>query len=82
MAKIADAKVLLKNDKVDKVSVEEATAMHPWARILWGGNSRGFAERLETLGWKSNGQNLVDSLPEMIDVEAGKQGPGQQLTFA
>jgi hypothetical protein len=66
---------------VDKITVEEATAMHPWAQILWGGNSSGSGERLKALGWKSNGKDLLESLPDMIDAEVGKQGPGQKLTF-
>jgi hypothetical protein len=82
IAKIAHAKGLLESDQVDKITVDEATAMHPWAPILWGGNARGSAERLKGLGWKSSGKGYLESLPEMIDVEVGKEGLGQQLTFA
>jgi hypothetical protein len=82
VARAAHAKGLLKSDEVDKLSVEEATKMHPWAPVLWGGNSRGTGERLKALGWKSDGRSLFDSIPEMIDAEVGKQGQGQKLTFA
>jgi hypothetical protein len=56
--------------------------MHPWAPILWGGNSRGSAERLKALGWKSSGRGFAESLPEMIDAEVEGRGLGQKLTFA
>lgn len=82
IAKTAYAKGLLKSEHVDKLSVEEVTKMHPWAPILWGGNSRGNGERLKALGWKSDGRSIFDSLPEMIDAEVGKQDQGQKLTFA
>ncbi|OAK99958.1 NAD(P)-binding protein [Phaeosphaeriaceae sp. SRC1lsM3a] len=82
IAKTAHAKGLLNSDQVDKLTVDEATKMHPWAPILWGGNSRGTGERLKALGWKSDGRSIFDSIPEMIDAEVGKQGQGQKLTFA
>lgn len=82
VAKIAQEKVLLKSDQVDKLSVEEGTKMHPRAPILWGGNARGTGERLKKLRWRSDGRSLFDSLPQMIDVEVAKQGQGQKLTFA
>ncbi|KAF2034233.1 NAD(P)-binding protein [Setomelanomma holmii] len=82
IAKVAHAKGLLKSDQVEKITVEEASAMHPWALILWGGNSRGSAERLRALGWKSSGKSFAEGLPDMIDAEVGEQEPGQQLTFA
>jgi hypothetical protein len=73
---------LLKSDQVDKITVEAAAEMHPWAPILWGGNSRGSAEGLKILGWKSSGKGFTESLPSMIDAEVGKEGLGQKLTFA
>jgi hypothetical protein len=82
IAKAAYAKGLLGSDQVDKITVESAAAMHPWAPILWGGNSRGSAERLKLLGWKSSGKGFLESLPSMIDAEVGKEGLGQKLTFA
>jgi hypothetical protein len=39
-------------------------------------------ERLKALGWKSDGRSLFDSVPDMIDVEVGKQGQGRKWTFA
>jgi hypothetical protein len=81
IAKIAHAKGLLESDQVDKIIFKEATAMHPWDPILWGRNSRGSRERLKALGWKSNGKDLLESLPDMVDAGVGKQGTGQKLTF-
>lgn len=72
----------MKTDQVDKLTVEEASAMHPWAPVLWGGNSRGSAERLKALGWNGSGKSFSESLPDMIDAEVGKQGLNQKLTFA
>jgi hypothetical protein len=56
--------------------------MHPWVPVLWGGNSRGSAERLKALGWKGSGKSFSESLPDMIDAEVGKQRLNQKLTFA
>ncbi|KAH7394273.1 hypothetical protein DE146DRAFT_765969 [Phaeosphaeria sp. MPI-PUGE-AT-0046c] len=82
IAKTRHAKGLLKSEQVDKLTVEEATRIHPWAPILWDGNSRGAGERLKELGWRSDGKTIFDSIPEMIDAEVGKHGQSQKLTFA
>jgi hypothetical protein len=83
VAKIAHDSGLIKSTEVDKLSVEEATALHPWAPILWGGNSRGSAERLRALGWKSKGKTIAESLPGMIEFEAkADERQRQELTFS
>jgi hypothetical protein len=54
----------------------------PWAPILWVSNTRGTGARLKALGWKSDGQSIFDSSPEMVDAEVGREGQFQKLTFA
>jgi hypothetical protein len=83
VTKIAHTRGLIATDLVDKLSVEDATALHPWGPILWGGNSRGSAERLKTLGWKVSGKSIADSLAAMVEFEAtADEGMRQKLTFA
>jgi hypothetical protein len=83
ITKIAHASGLIQTATVDKLSVEETTLLHPWGAILWGGNSRGSAERLKTLGWKTSGKRVADSLPAMVDFEANaEEGQRQKLTFS
>ncbi|RDI82776.1 hypothetical protein Vi05172_g7202 [Venturia inaequalis] len=79
---LAHTSGLLQTASVDKLSVEEATQIHPWGAILWGGNSRGSAERLKMLGWKAAGKRVEGSLAEMVEfeVKAG-EGERQKLTF-
>jgi hypothetical protein len=72
VAKSAYAKELLQSDKVDKITVEEATVMRPWAPVLLGGNSRSSGDRFRALGWESNGKGFLESLPQMIEVEVAK----------
>ncbi|KAF2498522.1 NAD(P)-binding protein [Lophium mytilinum] len=83
VAKIAHDKGLIATADVEKLSPEEATAIHPWGTILWGTNSRGSAERLRALGWKTSGKSIADSLPAMVAFEAAaEEGQRQELTFA
>jgi hypothetical protein len=56
--------------------------LHPWGAMIWGTNSRGKAELLKELGWKTSGKSWVDSIEAMIDFEAGAgEGDRQKLTF-
>jgi len=67
---------------VDKVSVAEAVAMHPWAPLIWGGNARSRSDRLHKLGWKPQGPSLYESLPSMINEEVKTLGTqSSRLTF-
>lgn len=55
--------------EVEQFTVEDAVKLHPWAPLLWGGNSRSRAERLRGLGWKPVEPSLKESLGEIVDVE-------------
>jgi len=73
---------LIKSAEVDKLSVEDASAQHPWAPLIWGGNCRSRADRLRSLGWKPQGPTLYESLPAMINEEVKSAGTQtQKLTF-
>ncbi|KAJ5548489.1 hypothetical protein N7513_005723 [Penicillium frequentans] len=54
---------------VDQLSVDEASKFHPWAPVLWGGNCRSRATRLQTLGWKPQGPTVWEALPAMVKAE-------------
>jgi hypothetical protein len=67
---------------MDKLSVEDASALHPWAPLLWGGNARTRGDRIRSLGWKPEGPSVFDSLPSMVTKEAQTLGSkSQSLTF-
>jgi hypothetical protein len=59
----------IKSGEVDKLTVAEASALHPWAPLLWGGNCRSRSDRIRALGWKAVGPNIFDSLPSMVAEE-------------
>ena len=65
---------------MDQLSVEEASAFHPWAPVLWGGNARSRADRLRQLGWKPKAGQLSENLPAMIAEE--EKSIGQQTNKA
>ncbi|CZT09181.1 related to nucleoside-diphosphate-sugar epimerase [Rhynchosporium graminicola] len=69
VAKIAFSQGLIPTAQVDKLSVADASALHPWAPLIWGGNCRSRSDRIEKLGWKANGPNFQDSLSAMIAAE-------------
>ena len=52
ISKILADKGLVKTAEVDKLSVAAASAVHPWAPLIWGGDARGRSDRLHGLGWK------------------------------
>ncbi len=70
----------LQTSDVDKLSVEDAVAQHPWAPLLWGGNCRSRSDRLRQLGWKPQGPSLYDSLPSMLTVEIKTLGKQSSTT--
>jgi hypothetical protein len=71
---------LIESEEVDKLSVVDASAIHPWAPLLWGGNCRALADRLHQLGWKATGPSIIDSLPEMIAEEEKTTGKQSSAT--
>jgi hypothetical protein len=82
ISKIMANQGLIKSAEVDKLTVAEASALHPWAPLIWGGNARSRSDRLHKLGWKPQKQNLYESLPSMISEEAKTLGThSSRLTF-
>ncbi|RDW75541.1 NAD(P)-binding Rossmann-fold containing protein [Coleophoma cylindrospora] len=69
IAKIAHERGAIPSEEIDKLTPEEASAIHPWAPLLWGGNCRSKGDRIHALGWKPIGPTVYESLPEMVDVE-------------
>lgn len=59
--------------EVDQLSVDEASKFHPWAPVLWGGNCRSRATRLQSLGWKPQGPTVFGALPDMFKAELDHQ---------
>lgn len=74
IAKIAQAHGALPSDQVDKLSIETASGVHPWAPLIWGGNCRSRADRFGATGWKPTGPTIYKSLPEMVDFEINALG--------
>lgn len=77
IAKDLQIKGAIKSAEVERMPVEEASKHHPWAGLIWGGNSRSRGERLRKLGWKPRGPSIYDSLPAMMDEEI-KLAKGRQ----
>jgi nucleoside-diphosphate-sugar epimerase len=69
IAEILNEKKQLETPDVDQLSVDEASKLHPWAPVLWGGNCRSRASRLRSLGWKPTGPTVAKCLPSMIESE-------------
>jgi hypothetical protein len=65
---------IIKSVEVDKLSVPDASALHPWAPLLWGGNTRSRSDRLHKLGWTTRGPSVFDSLPSMVAEEVENLG--------
>ncbi|KAF3034297.1 hypothetical protein E8E12_002245 [Didymella heteroderae] len=75
IAKIAHEKKLIKTAEVDTITAEEADKLTPMGSYLWGTNSRCKAQRArKVLGWQPQQKSLMDLLPDIIDVEAKKEG--------
>jgi len=74
VSKIAFDQGLIKTAQVDKLSVADASALHPWAPLIWGGNCRSRSDRIEKLGWKAKGSLFEESLPAMIAAEVKTLG--------
>jgi len=68
------AKGYIKSDEVDELELEEVMKFHQFGHVLWGSNSRGKAERArKNLGWTPTGKPLLETLDELIDLEARTQ---------
>ncbi|MCJ1372952.1 hypothetical protein MMC20_004178 [Loxospora ochrophaea] len=67
---------LIDSAEIEHVPIEEVTKYHQWAGIMWGGNVRPRAQKLETLGWKperSAAQGLASSLEaELAAIQTKK----------
>jgi len=82
MSKFMADKGLIKTGEVDKLSVTDASALHPWAPLIWGGNARSRSDRIHQLGWKPRGAGLFEGLPSMIMEESKTMGTqSSKLTF-
>lgn len=66
LAHLLHAQAKLASSEVDKLTVEEATKVHWWAPVLWGGNSRSRASRIRTLEWMPDITTVSPNIPEMI----------------
>jgi nucleoside-diphosphate-sugar epimerase len=80
VAKIAHAKGAIETAEVDKLSVEDAISVHPWAPLLWGGNCRCRGDRIRALGWKPSDRKIEEYLPEMVDFEIKALGTQSSAT--
>lgn len=80
IAKIAHQKGAIKSAEVEKLSVEDAVAAHPWAPLLWGGNCRSRGNRIRALGWKPSNRKIEEYLPEMVDFEIKSLGTQSAAT--
>lgn len=80
IAKILHVQGIIKSADIDKLSTADALALHPWAPLIWGGNSRSRSDRLHQLGWKAAGPNVFDSLPSMIAEEVKSLGTHSSKT--
>lgn len=63
---------LTPSPETERLSVDEVEAINPFARYLWGTNSRHTAIRVRTvLGWEpANSLSLSVELPRMVEAEA------------
>lgn len=80
IAKIAHERYAISTAEVEQLDVEEATKVHPWAGLLWGGNCRSQSDRLHALGWKASGPTIFDSLAQMVDAEIQSNGARSSTT--
>jgi hypothetical protein len=71
LAQLLHAQGKIASSVVDQLTVEEATKVHWWAPVLWGGNSRSRASRIRTLGWRPDATTVSPTLPGMIKLVLG-----------
>lgn len=80
ITKILHDQGAIQSAEVDKLSVADASALHPWAPLIWGGNARSRAGRLRELGWKAGGKDVFDSLLDMVAEEVRNLGRNEAKT--
>lgn len=75
LAQLMYEKKLINSPEVDHIDMAEADRLRPAGSYLWGTNSRCKSIRANKLfGWKPQQQKLFDSLSQIVDEEARKQG--------
>ncbi|EHK99863.1 hypothetical protein M7I_4185 [Glarea lozoyensis 74030] len=80
ISEAAQSRGALPSGDIEKLNPEEASAIHPWAPLLWGGNCRSRGDRIRALGWKPVGPGLYECIPEMVDVEINSLGTQSAAT--
>ncbi|KXH40734.1 hypothetical protein CNYM01_05609 [Colletotrichum nymphaeae SA-01] len=56
----------ISSQRVDKLSQEDVSAIHPIGHFVWGGNSKARGDRLRALGWKPTRPDILATLPEVV----------------
>ncbi|KAF2750351.1 NAD(P)-binding protein [Sporormia fimetaria CBS 119925] len=75
IAKVAKKNGWIESEEVESVSAEEADRLVPMASYMWGSNSRCMAYRArKVLGWQPKEKGLLDTLEEIVEVEARELG--------
>lgn len=73
IAKIAFDRGLINSTQVAQLSITDSNNLHPLGIYWWGTNSRSRALRArKLLGWESRMPALVETLPEIVELEAKK----------
>ncbi|CAG8015737.1 unnamed protein product [Penicillium salamii] len=68
------------DDGVDYLTPDEATSLHPFGTIIFGGNLKIQGKRIrEKLGWKASSIRWEDALKEEIENEISRQASGEVL---
>ncbi|KAI3552863.1 hypothetical protein CABS03_14392 [Colletotrichum abscissum] len=58
----------ISSQRVDKLSEQDVSAIHPIGHFVWGGNSKARGDRLRALGWKPTGPDILATLPEVVKL--------------
>lgn len=73
IAKIAFDRGLINSTQVAQLSIQDSNNVHPLGMYWWGTNSRSRALRArKLLGWEPRMPALLETLPEIVDLEARK----------
>ncbi|KAI9754560.1 MAG: peroxisome- protein [Chaenotheca gracillima] len=69
----ATTKVLQQKSHISTADVEglpedEINKIQPFGAVLWGGNSRGKAQRIRALGWKPHAPDVYSTLAGTVDA--------------
>ncbi|KAJ5954527.1 hypothetical protein N7501_008806 [Penicillium viridicatum] len=68
------------DDGVDHLTPDEATSLHPFGTIIFGGSLKIQGKRIrERLGWKASSIRWEDALEEEIENEVSRQERGEIL---